>query len=470
MDTKQKLEYQQTVESYLEDSNVYDLFEHLLKELLVDRPSDPLSYLVHKLEVTPARRVFLVGGAGSRKRAVGQELAQRFKLEFVSVGTVLKSEVARQSQKGEEILKCWRAGIYAPDHIIQELVFTKLEELEKREKGYILEGFPRTRVQALALQSAGLIPEKVIEILTPRDSFKAAFTEKYVTLLGDGLTSEEKLSILDSPETVQAAENALLEYDYHSRGVKEVYRIQHHPVEASDDQQVTIDRVSKLMAMRGRSSAPRRPPRVVVLGPPGSGRSTQAINLASRYGLVYISSSQLLKDQVERKTELGRQIAHLMSQGDLVPDQIMTDLLQGRLEETDCKVNGWVADGYPKTVEQATSLKHRGLMPTHVFFLQAPDAMVYERMDGRRLDPVTGLYYGPKNPPSKLEIQERLIQNPEDSHDVIRKRLENYKQNLSKLQAEYRRIANEVKADMDPKLLTELVGDYIENSASTGFD
>jgi adenylate kinase len=159
-----------------------------------------------------------------------------------------------------------------------------------------------------------------------------------------------------------------------------------------------------------------------------------------------------------------------MSQGDLVPDEIMTDLLQTRLQETDCKVNGWVVDGYPKTADQALSLRQRGLAPSHVFFLQAPDAMVYERMDGRRLDPLTGKYYGPKNPPDKLEIQERLIQNPEDSHEVIRKRLDNYRQNLTKLQTEYRRVSTEVKADMDPKLLTELIGDSIENSVVSGFD
>ena len=194
------------------------------------------------------------------------------------------------------------------------------------------------------------------------------------------------------------------------------------------------------------------------------------MNLAKRYGLVYVSSAQMLKDQTQRQTELGMQISHIMAQGDLIPDQILIDLLVARLLQTDCKVNGWVSDGYPKTYEQALGLKKNGLAPTHVFFLQSSDSMVYDRMDGRRMDPVTGNTYGPRNPPDKAEILERLVQNPEDRHDVIRKRLENFKQNYMKLRTEYRTISAEVRADMDPDLLSELLGDAIENSISSVFD
>mmetsp|Transcript_31396 Transcript_31396/g.5678 ORF Transcript_31396/g.5678 Transcript_31396/m.5678 type:complete len:101 (-) Transcript_31396:1087-1389(-) len=100
MDLKQKIEYQETIEKYLEENQVYDLFEYLLKELLVDRPDEPIDYLISKLEKPPRRRFFLVGPTGSKRYEVAKELSDRFRLERISLQDLLKAEVNKNTALG----------------------------------------------------------------------------------------------------------------------------------------------------------------------------------------------------------------------------------------------------------------------------------------------------------------------------------------------------------------------------------
>jgi len=222
--------------------------------------------------------------------------------------------------------------------------------------------------------------------------------------------------------------------------------------------------------MKGRSNAPRRPPKVILIGPPGSGRSSQAQNLAKRYGLTLVSTSQLLRDQINRKSEIGKNIAAIMSTGDMIPDFIITELVRNRLQETDCKMNGWILDGFPKTIEQVRSLKEFKIHPSHVFFLESSDALVYERCEQRRLDPSTGRFYSIGALPEDQSIIDRLIVLEEDSHESVRRRLQNYKEHATKLHAEFAKVGMNIKAELDENLITEMVGDALENSIPHEFD
>ncbi len=96
-------------------------------------------------------------------------------------------------------------------------------------------------------------------------------------------------------------------------------------------------------------NSPKRPPRLVILGPPGSGRASQARELSKRYGMVHVSTMQLLRDEITKKSERGSSIKASIEKGEMVPDDIILTLIEQRLKMTDCRVNGWVMDGFPKT-------------------------------------------------------------------------------------------------------------------------
>jgi adenylate kinase len=464
MDLKQKLEYQQGVEHFLEDNHVYDLFESLLKELVLDQPEDPLNYLIKKLELPQKRRLFIVGATGTQVKGVGKELASRFRLEFVSTGEVLKAEVDKKTPLGLEIEAAWKAGLQVQDETVLQVLTPVLETIENTGKSYLLEGCPLTRVQGLALQRAGLIPDRLAILSHSSPDFLTTFIDQFTTANSEGLSGEARMQLRESAQTQQLAANSLTEYEYNLKGVKEVYGAQWHEVDGVGNVDQVSAKVERVFKVKGRSRAPRKPPRVMVLGPPGSGRSSQARKLSQRYGLVLVSSSQLLKDQIQRKTDIGRRLAALIQEGSLVPSDIVTELVRSRLEQTDCKVNGWVLDAAPKTIEQAHAFKSFHIIPTHVFFLEAPDAMVFDRVSQRRLDPITGTYYDGLNPPPNDEVRNRLIQLPEDAHEAVKKRLTNYKGSATRLHAEYGRVATNFKADLDSNVLTEMMGDVIENS------
>lgn len=464
MDQSAKLQHQRRVEDYLQQHNVYEIFEYLLKELIVDQPNDVLTYLATKLELPPKRRYLLVGATGSRSRAVGKDLAARFRVEFVAIGDVLKAEVEKQTILGKEIAVALKSGASISDEVVVEILMPILEAIEAEGKGFVLEGYPLTRVQGLALLRAGIVPDSLVILSHRSDEFIAAFIDKYVMNNSEGLTNEDRLALKLSPSIRQLAKDALLDYDHNILGIKAVFPAQWHDVDGSG----TIDKITlrteKIFRAKARSYAPRKPLGVIILGPPGSGRSTQSHKIAQRYGLVQVSTLQLMKDQVQRGTAVGQRLAGFIQQRTTIPDDIIAQLVGGRLIEPDCKANGWVLDGSPKNIEQALALKESGVIPSHVFFLNAPDTLVYDRVAQRRLDPVTGQFYGGFKQPQTEEISSRLLCLPEDAHDIVKKRLAIYKENTARLHALYEGVAMDLRSDSEIHLLTEMIGDVLENS------
>ena len=105
----------------------------------------------------------------------------------------------------------------------------------------------------------------------------------------------------------------------------------------------------KMLKLRFHNGAPRRPPKIILLGPPGSGRSMQSGILAETFGIVHVSPEELLKAEAEKNPGVKLKIKGSVESGDSVPDEIMLRLIDSRLRQSDCRVNGWVLDGFPQT-------------------------------------------------------------------------------------------------------------------------
>jgi adenylate kinase len=186
-----------------------------------------------------------------------------------------------------------------------------------------------------------------------------------------------------------------------------------------------------LVAVQQPAVAPVGP--IVLLGAPGAGKGTQAEQLVKRYGIPSISSGDILRDQVQRGTELGRLADPIMRAGQLVPDTVLNPMIEDRLAQPDC-ARGFILDGYPRTVAQAQALdalmKKKNVSP-RIILLEVSRDSLFKRLTGRRTCPkcnrIYNIYY---QPPKKEGICDddgaTLVQRPDDREDVIRQRLETF--------------------------------------------
>lgn len=170
--------------------------------------------------------------------------------------------------------------------------------------------------------------------------------------------------------------------------------------------------------------------RLILLGPPGAGKGTQAAYIMEKYNIPQISTGDMLRAAVKAGSELGRQAKSFMDSGGLVPDDVIIGLVKERIQENDCK-NGFLFDGFPRTIPQADALREAGVEIDFVVEIDVDDEEIIKRLSGRRVHPDSGrTYHIDFNPPKTAGIDdvtgEPLIQRDDDKEDTIKKRLEVY--------------------------------------------
>ena len=171
--------------------------------------------------------------------------------------------------------------------------------------------------------------------------------------------------------------------------------------------------------------------RLILLGPPGAGKGTQAALIKERFAIPQISTGDMLRAAVAAGTPLGLAAKKVMDAGQLVSDDIIIGLVQDRLKQPDC-VHGYLFDGFPRTIPQAQALQDAQVALDFVVEMDVDDASIIERMSGRRVHPASGRSYHLKFNPPKVEGKddvtgESLIQREDDREDTVRKRLEVYR-------------------------------------------
>ncbi len=177
--------------------------------------------------------------------------------------------------------------------------------------------------------------------------------------------------------------------------------------------------------------------RLILIGPPGAGKGTQAAFIKERFGIPQISTGDMLRAAVKAGTELGKAAKVIMDQGGLVSDDIIIGLVKERLTQDDCK-KGFLFDGFPRTIPQAQALQAAGVPIDFVLEIAVPDAEIVERMSGRRIHPASGRSYHIKYNPPKVEGKddvtgEPLVQRDDDKEEVVMKRLAVYHQQTEAL-------------------------------------
>jgi len=213
---------------------------------------------------------------------------------------------------------------------------------------------------------------------------------------------------------------------------------------------------------------------VILLGPPGAGKGTQAQRIAQRYRLPHLSTGDMFRDNIQRETDLGRKAKPLMERGELVPDEIVLGMVEDRIDQPDC-AKGFVFDGFPRTLRQADDLericKQHNLGCTIVLHMVVNPDLLMRRLTGRRICKAGGHIYNVYERPPKVEgicdlDGSELIHRADDSEGVIGERLAAYDRQTTPLVEYYtvRGLLSAIDAMADADAVTEAISKTLDGA------
>lgn len=170
--------------------------------------------------------------------------------------------------------------------------------------------------------------------------------------------------------------------------------------------------------------------RVILIGPPGAGKGTQAKYICEKFGIPQISTGDMLRKAIKEGTQVGLAAKETIARGELISDDIIIDLVRERLAQPDCQ-DGFLFDGFPRTVPQAEALEAAGIPVDYLLEIQVPDEEIVTRMGGRRVDPISGRTYHVVYNPPKVEGKDDITGDPliirdDDKPEVVKERLATY--------------------------------------------
>ncbi|MDN3517911.1 adenylate kinase [Aquisalimonas lutea] len=206
--------------------------------------------------------------------------------------------------------------------------------------------------------------------------------------------------------------------------------------------------------------------RIILLGPPGAGKGTQAGFICEHFGIPQISTGDMLRAAVKEGTPLGKEAEKIMSSGGLVSDDIILGVVKERIAKPDC-ANGFLFDGFPRTIGQAEAVREEAIPLDFVVEIRVDDEEIVQRMAGRRVHPGSGrVYHVDHNPPrvpgKDDDTGEDLVQREDDREETVRKRLDVYHEQTRPLVEYYRKLADSGEPDAPRYVAVDGLGEVDE--------
>ncbi|KAJ7993808.1 hypothetical protein DPEC_G00258560 [Dallia pectoralis] len=360
---------------YAEKHGIFDMVKTLVTSLIVDKPEDPIQYLIGLLKRSSVEvpKVMLLGPPFSGKTTIARKLCEHTKAIHITASDILKesTDLTQNSQgykaKEQEI----------PVDLWIKSIQRRLSKIDCMRRGWVLEGIPQTYREALSLQEAGIIPDHVVLLEAP----DAALIERSHGRRVDPVTGDIYHVTFIWPEDNAVArrlerqaatsENqGVAQLMLQRREVPAIRRTYRHCLRSIDADQPLVDvfdQVLMYVLSRHRSAAPHIP-RVLLFGPPGSGKSLQAKLISRKYNVVNVCCSELLEAVCADATSMGELIKPYLESGQQVPDSMVLQILTERLSRLDCTTLGWVLHGFPRNLEQAEKLQKSNFIPSRLVY------------------------------------------------------------------------------------------------------
>lgn len=458
--------------SYAEEKGIFTLYESMLQALLAARPEDPLKFLSQYLSddrENKISRVVVYGPPCSGQNSTSKLIARKLRAVHVVPKRVLQDD---QSPAGNEARSLYSQGKEVTPSLWATMIHSRMQQTDCQNKGWVLEGFPWSRQQALALQVKGVMATHFVHLECP----DAVLIERYGGKRVDPLTGDVYHLLFSPPRSeevagrlveqeggIQANLHAPLElYHRHADSLLSCYSRAHKSFNADQPIDDLISQVYRFLCTQKRSVAPHTP-KVLLLGPSGSGKTVQAAKLAERYGLINVDCGELLRQVLVSRSSLAAQMKPFIESNMMIPDDLVLLVVTRRLSCAECTAQGWVLHGFPLTGNQTELLAQAGHEPNRVFFLDLSEESIKERLTLRRLDPVSGeRYHLLMKPPASQEVLNRLEIYPRDTEQRVLQRLEVYRGFAEELMDCYE-WGQHVNADQDPLTVFEVIESLLVN-------
>lgn len=407
-------------------------------------------------QLTPPRIVIFGPPAGG-KGTQCELLVEEFGVIHLSTGDMLRAAIRADTALGKQAQAYMNAGALVPDELIIDVILDRLQFPDCRQHGWLLDGFPRTASQAQAMTKLGILPDTVIVLDVPDEEVVKRISGRridpetgktyHLEFNPPPAQDEELIARLiqredDTEATIRhrlvayhdncdavvgafAATSKILRVN----GMQNKLAISQHICDETHE--VKNIQKFKYLTRTGRLA----PPKLIITGPPAGGKGTQCEVLVEHFDVVHLSTGDMLRASIQAGATLGLEAKRYMDAGELVPDELIIDVILERLKEQDCAERGWLLDGFPRTAVQAKTMLERGVVPDNVLVLDVPDEEVIKRISGRRVDLSTGKTYHVEfnPPPPNIEV----VQRSDDNEETIRNRLEKYHDNCDAVLGEF---------------------------------
>lgn len=455
---------------YAEKNSIFELYQRILSQLIISKPDDPLQFIIDFLKKdVNASATIMIGPPSSGKKTLSRLLAKKTGAVLLTQENILesaspkeKAALAKEIKEKSLTPKQW-----------SRLIKLRLEDYDCIRKGWILENFPETRAQSIAILAEGIMPKHTVilhaadSMLIERAAGKRVDTKTaeiyHTTFDWPTENSIQQRLIMPENNTEEDLVNRIMEYNRNIGAVQDSLRANSKIINVDQPKGDVFNQILDFVSRPARSHAPITP-RVILVGPYGSGRRTQANAIAKKYDLVNVCMSGLIKEAVAYESTLGIAIKPHLKKKTLIPDSLILPLLKERLGKLDCVTRGWILHGFPRSRDQAESLDRMAFSPNRVFFMDIPNDSIMERTTLRFLDPVSGeKYHMLFNPPPTQEVRDRLQQKSTDSETSIKARIADYYQNVRYLLDYYENINLHINADQDPNTVFESIESAMVN-------
>ena len=489
MERTEKLKYEKGIEQYFDDNKVYDLFEKLFKELVINKPDNPLDYLIESLKKKDTKRIFITGYPGTSRKNVSLAVAGALGYSCFSVESILEREIEKKLDNAHQIEKNYNNNTLVDDDIVIELIRNQLIKYEEDNTSYIIEGFPRNRTQAIFLQSIGLLPDNVIILKTSREKAEEQVFNKLRNkipieesenienkkedengeeLIDNNTTSEQPKDQNDKndDQIKELAKNSVDEAELNIRAVEDVFKgfYCELPVDQFQSQNDVVDELAKLLKFKNKTNAARRPPRIILVAPPSCGKMSIVKRLARQLQIIPVNIMDLLKKEISSKNDNSKLIIESIENGELVNDKFVLKLLEDRLFCSDCMINGWIVTGFPKSKGQINYMENMNpsIKPSLIAVIDIDEKLIYDKAKKIKYDPKTGKNYRENSKKFKAlneDIKDRLIPREQDEEEKLKKRVEIWKSvNEVMFEKNYMKLNGEEKKKKLCQLIEDAIG------------
>lgn len=318
--------------------------------------------------------IALFGPPGAGKGTQSEFLIDKYNLFYISTGELLRKELANKTKLGLEAQSIIASGGLVPDEIIVQIIENTITD-NPDAQGFLFDGFPRTYIQAYILEGLMLKLNTSLDCLISLEVPEEVSVQRL-------LKRAESSGRLDDNEAV--IRNRLNEYQKKTLPVLQFYKDKgvFYGVDGTRD----IPGVTKDIARIVDQQLSKKLFNVVLFGYPGSGRGSQGKQLAKKYGLEYVATGAMIEHEVDKKTDAGKQIIELYENGQLVPDELVVQLIERKLEHSK-DVKGFIFKGFPRTLVQSYILdgllRKHGSSISQIIEIEVPTLELISRLDAR---------------------------------------------------------------------------------------